>query len=505
MTAYRRLFRPWLTLAALALALGLDAAVARADHLDDKLNEQAPKIVAALRERHVKNVGVLRFRVKEGDRPESFTSGPLNGNLAVRLENILVMHAGSDDDKDALGIIHNAGLEAARRKVGKWYDDEAEQRRLFAIDSYPLAWGSNKVKADALLTGLVSVASDYREGTVVIEEMHGPGDSKKLVEFSFEVDGALLTDLGKSYSLSKRNREAARTVVKTRDLVADAVKRSNDANNGNPPGGNGNDQPVVNNSADSIEVGGVAFQLLSGGRPVPIKSKDAAKNNGGYQFESPDPAQEILFKITLKGDKAAGVDVKFNGSSLLFEQTQEPANCRVWVLKPEDKYRSYTLKGWYLQTAEGEPMKIAPFKVLTGADAKSWSKNNSQLADKAGSISISVFEEGDQTGSEMLISARGLTSSQEKSARDDRDTLQRTLMKNGHLKWRDVVKRDLIVPDKNSLQDASDSLIKTVNFQRKPVAIGMTTIDILPKATTNNGSDNHPNNGSNNRPNNGSN
>jgi len=492
------MFRPWLRpLAAVAMALGLCAGVARADHLDDKLNANAPRIVEALQKQGVKNVGVLRFRVKDGDRPETFSAGPLNGNLAVRLENILVLHAGTED-KDALGIIHNAAQEAGRHKVGKWQGNEAEQRKLFAIDTYPLAWGSKKVKADAFVTGLVKLSSDCKRGTVVVEALTAPGEVKKLVEFSFEGDPALLMDLGKSYSLSRRSLAGARTPLKTRDLVFEAARRGDDSPNGNPPpaGNNppsGNDQPVVNNAKDTIEVGGVEFQLLSDGQAVTFKPKDASNNNGGYQLESPEVNKQIVFKITNKTDKTVGVDVKFNGSSLYLEQTDEPANCRVWVLKPEDKYRSYSLKGWYLQDGDGEKLKLAPFKVLTGDDAQKWRDSLTQLADKAGTICVTVFEEGDPAGSEMLISARGLKKGEDAFARSDLGRLQRSLMKSGHL-MRDVKKRELIVPDKDSLQAVADNVIKSIDFQRKPVAIGSAIINVVPRAVA-------PTNGSNNGPN----
>jgi hypothetical protein len=492
MTSHRPSFRRWLPLAALALAFG--AGAARADHLDDKLNAQAPRLVEALRKDKVKNVGVLRFRVQEGNRPETFNAGPLNGNLAVRLENILVMHSGSDADADALNVIHNAGQEAARHKVGKWYGDEAEQRKLFALDSYPLAWGTSKVKADAFLTGVVKVAPDYRNNTVVIEELRAPGQVEKLLEFTFEGDPALLMDLGKSYSLSRRTLAGARSAAKTRDLVFVAVKKGDDdasSNNTSPGGGSNtnpgggkvttaaNDQPVV--TKDTIEVGGVEFQLLSGDQAVPFKANSSSNNANGYSLESPEPGKEVVFKITNKTDKPLGVDVKLNGTSLFLEQTDEPANCRVWILKPEDKYRSYALKGYYVRNGDGEKMKIAPFKVLVGDEAQKWRDGMSQLADKVGTISITVFEEGDQTGSEMLVTARGVKKSKEKEARADRATLQNDLMKASYLK-RDAVKRELIVADKESMKDVEDGLFKSVDFQRKPVAIGSATINVLPKS-----------------------
>lgn len=384
------------------------------------------------------------------------------------------MHAG-DDDTDALGVIHDAGREAARHKVGKWHDNEAEQRKLFAIDTYPLAWGTKKVKADAFLSGLVKVSSDYKQGSVVIEELRGPGKVEKLAEFPFEGDPALLTDLGKSYSLGKRSLAAARTAAKTRALVFEAVKKRDE---GQADG----DDPLQ--TRDTIEVGGVEFQLLSAGKAVPNDSKDTAGAGPGYQLQSPEQGQEIVFKITNKTEKTLGVDVKLNGTSLFLEQTDEPANCRVWVLKADDTHRSYSLRGYYLQEGDGDKTKLAPFKVLVGDEAQKAREDMSgQLGDKVGTIAVTVFEEGDQGGTEILVSNRGVKKHQEKAARADRATLQRSLMKAGHLK-RDPVKRELIVADKEAMKETEDGLLKSVDFQRRPVAIGSATITVVPKTTT---------------------
>jgi hypothetical protein len=461
---------PLWPLATAALVLGLGAGAARADHLDDKLNSKGNEIVEALRKQGVKNVGVLRFRVKEGDRPETFTAGPLNGNLAARLENVLVMHAGTDD-KDALGVIHDAGREAARHNVGKWYGDEAEQRKLFAVESYPLAWGNMKVKADAFLTGIVKVSSDHKHGTVVVEALLAPGKVEKLTEVAFDGDASLLLDLGKSYSLSKRSLAGARTAAKVRDLAFEAVKKRD----GGQPTGDG---PVVGNT--TIEVGGIEFQVLSGGQGVPITPKDAANAAAGYQIESPAPGQEVAFQITNKTDKELGVDVKLNGSSLLLEQSDEPANCRVFILKPEDKHRSYTLKGYYYQEGDGGKTKLAPFKVLVGEEAKKWRESAGQLADKVGTIAITVFQQGDAGGAEILVSARGVPKHQEKHARSDRATLQGSLMRAGHLK-RDPARRELIVPDKDAMKETADTVLKAVDFARLPAAVGSATVVVVPK------------------------
>ena len=148
----------------LTLAAGLLAGMpglARADKLDQKLNAQMPEIVKDLAARGYKNVGVLRFRAQKGNRPESFSLGPVNGATAARLEALLVMHVG-DSKGPRFGVIRDASAAAAAAKVGAWATDRAEQKKLFDV-VYPLAWGETKVKADAFLTGKLALSEDLKK------------------------------------------------------------------------------------------------------------------------------------------------------------------------------------------------------------------------------------------------------------------------------------------------------------------------------------------------------
>ena len=130
MTSSWRWFRSWLgLLAALALAFGLDAGTAEADHLDAGLNIQAPQIVRVLREQGVKTIGVLRFRVQEGDGPETFMPDHSTATWPYVWKTPWSSMRGRTNRR-LLGIIHNAGQEAVRRKVGKWYKNEAEQAQV---------------------------------------------------------------------------------------------------------------------------------------------------------------------------------------------------------------------------------------------------------------------------------------------------------------------------------------------------------------------------------------
>src|SRR3954468_4814820 len=177
-----------------ALAVGLTASpAARADHIDARLNEVGPKVVESLHKHGYQNVGVLRFRVEQNGKPATFSAGAINGNMADRLENVVVMHNDADESK-AVGVIHRAGDTAVKHRVAKWYDDSAERAKLFKVDDYPLAWGNQKVKADVFLTGVVKVPADMAKTTVVIEAFSAKAPMKmdKVAEFTTDTDRSTL-------------------------------------------------------------------------------------------------------------------------------------------------------------------------------------------------------------------------------------------------------------------------------------------------------------------------
>jgi hypothetical protein len=474
------------TLAALAWAGG---AAARADLLDERLNEEAPKIVEALRKQGYKSVGVLRFRVKQGHRmTETFSAGPINGNLATRLENALVIHLGSDE-RQALGVIHDASREAAAHKVGGWYTQEAHRRKLFEIASYPLAWGDLKVKADAFLTGLVRVSPDYKRASVTIEafSVGDPGKLEKVAEFSFDCDVALLQDLGKSYSLA-RSRVGAKNGPTLRDMIIQEFERQEAANGGSEgdPKGNGpkKDQAVkidtpkkasTGNGSTSTMVGDVEFKVLDRGKAQAIKDDT---------IEALEAASKVAFSITNKSSDRLGVDVRLNGLSVAGEQTSSAANCRVWVLKPG---ATYVLKGFYDLANRDAKVNVSPFRIAVGDEAK---QGIDELGDTANTIQISVFTPTDHPSGEMIVSRnlRRLRASDTLSCRD-LGTLQSHLMKQSALKrvtftekQEDrLVKRELIVKDEKEENRIRQGL-KVEDFPRTSDPVATKTLKLQFKA-----------------------
>src|SRR5947209_2871310 len=83
--------RTWLAgLGCLALLLA-GGSPARADNIDNELRTNARLIMEDLEAHGYKNVGILKFQVKQWNTPPTLTAGPLNYVMATRLENALVM------------------------------------------------------------------------------------------------------------------------------------------------------------------------------------------------------------------------------------------------------------------------------------------------------------------------------------------------------------------------------------------------------------------------------
>ncbi|MGL4554673.1 MAG: hypothetical protein ACRC33_26200, partial [Gemmataceae bacterium] len=152
-----------LLLAALA---GVAApAAARADKLDARLHQEAPKVVQKLLDKKYHNVGVLRFQVEAPGIKPGYTT-PLSGNLVERVETGLILHA-ERDGKPALGVTRDSGAAAQKQKVGAWTTSLAERKKLFDA-TYPLAWGKSAVKVDAFVTGRVKLSKDMKQTTVTL-------------------------------------------------------------------------------------------------------------------------------------------------------------------------------------------------------------------------------------------------------------------------------------------------------------------------------------------------
>jgi len=452
-----------------AVALTGDA---RADRLDFQLNKQMPEIVKELKAKY-SNVGVLRFRVQDGTARESFTA-PLCGNLVDRVETLLIVNNG-DDESRALGIIHDAGKAASKQKIGQWFSKMADRRKLFDVN-YPLAWGTERVKADAFLTGKVTVSKDGKT-TLVLECFDKTNLSlRTLATMSIDTDRFVLRDLG--YSLSATSRGKSLLTAK-RSSIAEQDKRVYRL----MPKRRKPDENTTPNGVDQVKpdnIGGGSLKVLVDGKEESDLIREAATEGDGakWQMKSPSEKAKIVFWLQNNSDKKRAVVLRLNERNVINEQSDDPEMSAKFVLMPKgEKYSEVKVKGFIKLPEDSEDgsgkvgeTKVLPFKVLVGKGAE---EAKEQMGARAGWIEVVVFEEGETDLDVMLIAPRGLPPSKEKQARSTYLGLRSALLRSSKLKTETkvvmvdglAVKKELIVADEAAMEKAGG--VKFVTFKAK--------------------------------------
>jgi len=353
--------RGWL-LAALVFATftGLATAEEKTETLDRQLLREAPKVIRYLKEHGYKSVGVLKFRVKSGDEPLSDHAGPLNLNLAERLEIALVL---ADDVRNPIGIIHNASAVAATLP-GANHLTKPGRQALFQ-GRYPLAWGDQKVEADAFLTGLVVVSPDLGKLTVGIMAFGKDGEAlEKVVEFQATTDAPALVEVGESFLIRGAFDSGRTEVVRNQQVVTTAarVKTARETN------------PLKDPAAP------VALEVYYDDRRIPLQLRE-----GKALIAEPREGQAVVLvlrKVDTTSEKY-GVVLSVNGENTLYKERLNPLQCWKWILSPEKP--AVSVRGY--QTGE---KSAESFRVLSPAESQA---NVMNYGADVGTISMVVFRE----------------------------------------------------------------------------------------------------------------
>jgi hypothetical protein len=374
-----------LILALTALALASAAGLARAakegvDNMDTALNAHAAQVLHYLREHHCQNVGIVKFRVHKGNKPVSFKVGPLNDNLAARLEMALAV-SGANKADAPIGIIHDADHVAMSRKLPS-YTNPAGKRGLFA-QKYHLVWDSPAVTPDLFLTGIVTVPADLKKAIVTIEAF-APNSAKmdKVISFAVPMDRSLLVDLNESFQVSSRKlKRHSRSFDIEEDASDDAAEKdqgkesaaSDDASDKDttPTPTDGGDSAAVHAKNPGEKL--LDFQILYDDVPQAITADPASPG----EFSVPEPQENQVVKIGFRSvaQERIGLVLMVNGVSTLYEEKQngDVARNAPWIIDPGIPYM---IMGYQV---DGQSRK--PFRVLSKEDSEavSWNENTGQI------------------------------------------------------------------------------------------------------------------------------
>jgi hypothetical protein len=405
----------------------------RPPRLDMALLQQSDKILDFCKRKNWKNVGVLHFKLQKGDRPASFSAGPICHDITTRLENALIMVQASDENK-ALGIIRDAVGTANRKNVGAYRSNPTAFQRLFA-QQYELAWGNKSVKADAFLTGtIINAGNDRSRTTILIQAFDSRGvgakgiQAHKVTEFEVMTDRNLLADMAYNFALN-RSRAA---LVRSRSLDQAASMMTLAWENGQTPTGS-----LAVSDFSPANVAGFQFEIHYDGvrqNLIAIAGQQPGSQAVTYQVGPANVGSKIALHLNRIDDDPVvkGALILVNGISTFQQQRGPLLELQKWLYRPGLK-DPQIYEGFYM----GEKgTDLLPFKVLTQEESEIKAP---ELGSDAGFISVHIFVSGigrqiEKDETDLVVSTRGLVASRSLALKD----LQKQLHKKNHVRVRKV-------------------------------------------------------------------
>lgn len=373
------MYRQLLMMFAAWFALGFLVNIATAaDGLEKQLLVQAPKLLKELKDAGYKNIGVLKFRVKIGDKPSTDRVGTLNHRLTEKLEMALIL---ANKITDPVGIIHNANATAATIKGATHLTPEG--RKLLFTKEYPLAWGTELVKPDLFLTGSAIVSKDLR--TMDVKILFFVPEQPELTEvasFQVPVDLEQLLDSGESFTVrgvfdnaSLAMTENQRQDKATGEAIKTSIETKSETEASKQPT-TSKIHPLSPENKDAL----LTLTVLYDNKPQKIEFR------GGSAFlPEPREGQKVALVVRRKGTTKPrlGVVLKVNGESTLYQEKAADPQCTPWVFEP--KADAFGIYGF-----QSDEKTLKEFKVLSQAASKS---KEIDYGEFVGTISISVFRE----------------------------------------------------------------------------------------------------------------
>jgi hypothetical protein len=394
----------------LLMALAASGEAVRADEIDVDLSKHGDKLVAALRKRGYQNVGVLNFQIKRHNGPVNMHVGRLNGAMATRLENVLILELLNYDDPRP-GVVCNAGTAAiknardAKDKNDPNYKDEEGRKRLFR-GLYPLAWGEKQVPVDAFLTGLIHFSKDLTKARVTIQifDHKQPAKMNDLLTFETDTTLGMLGDMGLSFAvrgLADGGKAAGN--LATKEPVVAKVNMSKAILSGLLP-----PEPPIEGVAPAVtqktdpkpktvepkeEIKPAVAEVM----PFTDKLKfevyyDGERQEFTHKLKAPAKNQRVHFEVVNVTKKDLGLVLRINGVNTLDNDPQRKDADRYarWVLAPGERYGIYGFYRRHKEAQAGQPnADFVPFKASDIEDIE----DHPALAEEAkiGKIEVDVF------------------------------------------------------------------------------------------------------------------
>src|SRR5262249_44687874 len=147
--------------------------------------------------------------------------------------------------------------------ITDWFTDESQRKLLFDVD-YNLAWAGKSVKADAFLTGVVSVSEDFKTTRLVLQCFDKKNlELAELLTVKTDTDRDVVRDLGLSFVLNRKAREALAAKCTPEDVDRNVLAS-------------------LDVGVDPSDLAGLEVSVLADDKAVPFK---AVKNGEGPRWQ----------------------------------------------------------------------------------------------------------------------------------------------------------------------------------------------------------------------------
>lgn len=358
---------------------GLAQPVHAADELEKELISASKAVLKHARENGYKNIGVLKFAVKNHHDPTGGHDSALGRRLADKLEMALLLTV---DVSDPIGIAKNASDTAATIAGASHLSPSQEAREKLFVKNYPMSWGSQDQPIDAFYSGSAVLLKDLSKIVVGFRVLDAATGSLEWVpNLRLEVKPGIdeLMDAGQSFTtrgiFDSANIKLTNTERKEK-AAEEATLTSLDVSDASDTQQTGSKHPLSPDNTDSP----ITFEVHYDNQPQKIRIE------GGLAFVAePEEHQKVMFVIRRKGSARPrlAVVVKVNGENTLRKQTLPDAKCGAWIFEPHMDV--FGIKGYQMNQNEREP-----FRVLS--DSESIEKEI-DYGSHAGAITVSVFPE----------------------------------------------------------------------------------------------------------------
>lgn len=438
------------TVCLLTLVCLATTAEVKAASIHRQLQKHVPQIVEYLNNKGLKTVGVLKFRVKKSDQKLSDSVGPLNSLIADRLEVGLILGNPFDESRQ-LNIIRDASSQVADIPAASHLSDEG--RAAFFDHKFELAWGSDHLKADAFLTGIVQVHDDNATCSigVLCFDKSGGKLERCCDVMQAELDASSMGELGESFvlrgafdggSTKLKKEEKQESVVKQAAAVKTQLAKF----------------PLADSSAP------VKLEVRYDGKLMAVETRD------GKAF-IPEPKEGQMVEMAIvRGTSAKGtlgVVLRVNGENTLGRQTVSDLECRKWLLTPT--HTKTVIRGYQIEGKD----QAEQFSVLSDEESKTRAVDYGR---HVGQIQLTVFKEMEKDPNDLppglpsedeedlVAMLRGV---QPKKTPSNLSALKGQIRSAG----RETQTRGLIVAG-----DKTESRIRQVSFEPDPTPVMSATV-----------------------------